>query len=225
MVFEFFKGRSDDTLEVIEKQVQEMLSNDRTTFRYATDALFGRADAAAVMSSLRDSDREVNRAERAIRREMLVFSGVAGGADLPLLLVYMSIIKDIERVGDYAKNIWDVVNDGFVFTGAPDVDAWEALFSRTDDLIGRTSTVFAERDSEAAKALLPEAEGWLETFDSEISKLVKSGSVSGAAVPRALLNRYLKRITAHLMNVMTAIVMPLDRLDYWDEDKVDRGVD
>ncbi len=33
---------------------------------------------------------------------------------------------------------------------------------------------------------------------------------------------YVNRIIAHLMNVMTAVVMPLDRLDYWDEDTIDR---
>jgi hypothetical protein len=45
---------------------------------------------------------------------------------------------------------------------------------------------------------------------------------STVGVPKALLFRHLKRITAHLMNVLTAVVMPFDRLDYWDEDKVDR---
>lgn len=33
------------------------------------------------------------------------------------------------------------------------------------------------------------------------------------------------RITAHLMNVLTAVAMPFERLDYWDEDKIDRDMD
>ncbi len=45
---------------------------------------------------------------------------------------------------------------------------------------------------------------------------------SNVGVPRALLARHFKRMTAHLMNVLTAVVMPVDRLDYWDEDKADR---
>jgi hypothetical protein len=32
----------------------------------------------------------------------------------------------------------------------------------------------------------------------------------------------LKRITAHLMNILTSLVMPIDRLDYYDEAKADR---
>ena len=39
---------------------------------------------------------------------------------------------------------------------------------------------------------------------------------------RALLYRYLKRITAHLMNVISSLVMPVHRLDYYDEKKADR---
>ena len=47
--------------------------------------------------------------------------------------------------------------------------------------------------------------------------LVHSTEPALHAVPRALLYRFLKRITAHSMNVVTAVVMPVDRLDYYDE--------
>ena len=51
---------------------------------------------------------------------------------------------------------------------------------------------------------------------------LKSEEAAREAVPRALLCRYLKRITGHLMNVITSLVMPLERLDYYDEAKADR---
>jgi hypothetical protein len=34
--------------------------------------------------------------------------------------------------------------------------------------------------------------------------------------------RYLKRVTAHVMNFLTSLVVPVDRLDYYDEAKEDR---
>ena len=34
--------------------------------------------------------------------------------------------------------------------------------------------------------------------------------------------RFLKRITAHVMNLMTSLVAPIHRLDYYDEAKDDR---
>jgi hypothetical protein len=41
-------------------------------------------------------------------------------------------------------------------------------------------------------------------------------------VVRALFHRNVKRVVAHLMNVLSAVVMPVDRLDYFDEDPEDR---
>lgn len=222
MVLDFFRSSSEGSLEKIEQSVQEMLADNNTTFGFATDAVFGRVDPSEVGKDLRKSDRQVNKGERAIRRELLVHAGVAGTADYPLMLVYMSIIKDIERVGDYSKNIWDLAVDGFSLQGAPDEPMWTDRFSRTQELINETAVIFSERNADQAVTRLSQMDEWTSDFDDEVSTLVREGSSAGPAVPRALLNRYLKRITAHLMNVMTAVVMPLDRLDYWDEDKVDR---
>ena len=222
MVLNFFRSGSEGSLDVIEQQLQEMLSDNETTFGYATDALFGRVSPEEIGKPLRKSDKQVNRGERSIRRELIIHAGVAGAADYPLMLVYMSIIKDIERVGDYSKNIWDLTVDGFTLEHAADAGMWAERIERTADLISSTASIFAERDEERAKEMLLQMDQWTDDFDDEISKLIREGSDAGAAAPRALLNRYLKRITAHLMNVMTAVVMPLDRLDYWDEDRVDR---
>lgn len=221
MVFDLFK-RGSDSLDLIEAQVQAMLDRNVTTFGLAADALFGRVAASDVMQPIRKSDRKVNRAEREIRRELIVHAGVAGPVDFPLMLVYMSIIKDIERVGDYAKNVWDLANDGFTLAGADDSADWQTRIERTKTLIGQAATIFHDRDIDGATTLLPEVDSWLSDFDAEVSAWVQSEAGASHAVPRALLNRYLKRITAHLMNVMTAVVMPFDRLDYWDEDKIDR---
>ncbi len=222
MVLDFFRSSSEGSLERIEQSVKEMLADNNTTFGLATDAVFGRVDPAEIGKDLRKSDRQVNKGERSIRRELIIHAGVAGAADYPLMLVYMSIIKDIERVGDYSKNIWDLTTDGFMLKGTPDEAMWADRFARTQDLINETAVIFSERNAEQATARLTQMDEWTSDFDDEVSTLVREGSSAGPAVPRALLNRYLKRITAHLMNVMTAVVMPLDRLDYWDEDKVDR---
>jgi hypothetical protein len=53
-----------------------------------------------------------------------------------------------------------------------------------------------------------------------VSALVTTDQPGHEAVPRALLFRYYKRIVAHLMNLLSAVVMPLDRLDYFDEERV-----
>ncbi len=55
-------------------------------------------------------------------------------------------------------------------------------------------------------------------FKILVNELVHATAPALVAVPRALLYRFLKRVAAHCANVVTAVVMPVDRLDYFDED-------
>lgn len=45
------------------------------------------------------------------------------------------------------------------------------------------------------------------------------------AAPRALFYRYIKRISAHLSNTLSSVVMPVDRLDFYKESKAVVGPD
>ncbi len=223
MVFDLFKGGGDSQLDLIETQVQEMLEHCLEAFDLAYGAVVRRHEPGEVGKTLRKSDRRVNKGERAIRRELIVHAGVRlSGADIPVLLTYMSIIKDIERVGDYAKNVWDLADDGFDLSEAEDRPVWDARADALRSLIADTARIFHERDSEAAAGAMPELDERLDVYDEEVSGWVVSDRPSNVGVPRALLARHFKRMTAHLMNVLTAVVMPVDRLDYWDEDKADR---
>jgi len=67
---------------------------------------------------------------------------------------------------------------------------------------------------------LPE-EG-IPALDDLVSAIVRGEDDRPHLVGRALAARYLKRVVAHLTNVLSAVVMPIDRLDYFDEDPEDR---
>ena len=222
MVFELFKGQSGSSLAGIEGRIQEMLSTCDRVLRLAVSAFDKDVSAAEIGEEVRKTDREVNRTERSIRRELVVHVSVHAGANLPLVLVYMSIIKDIERIGDYAKNIWDVAVAVEDQAGGPDMGVMAPLFERTIALVAEIAEIYAARDVGRATETLNRADSWLDEYDENVETLMRSSAPSTAGVPEALLNRHLKRITAHLMNVLTAVVMPFDRLDYWDEDKIDR---
>ena len=169
------------------------------------------------------TDKGVNKAERAVRRELVVHVSVRGtSADIPLVLASMSVVKDAERIGDHSKDIWDIANSGIDLSNAEDVNALMRFRDRTSQLIGETARVFGERDLEAAHALLQGADDMQDEYDDLIAEQLHTDKPAIEAVPRALLFRYFKRITAHLMNILTSLVMPIDRLDYYDEAKADR---
>ena len=223
MVLEFFRGGADQELEGVAAAIRGMLGDNRHTFDLAVNALFGGTDAAAVGPEVRESDRRVNRAERQIRRDLVVHASVRGArADLPLTLASMSIVKDAERIGDYAKNIWDLADAGVNLAGAPDTDDLMAFRDRTSQSIAETARIFGERDSAAATELIERLDGILDEYDAGVVAQLEAVGPVQDAVARALLYRYLKRISAHLANILTSLVMPLDHLDYYDEDKAER---
>jgi phosphate uptake regulator len=222
MAFKFLRDEGSERLEEIEEKVQAMLAHDRHEFELAMSALTGDAVASELNAELRDTDRKVNRLEREIRRALVVHASVFSGIDTPAVLVYMSIVKDVERVGDYAKNILDLALDGANLGAAPDAEEWRSLSTEVAELITEAGRVFRARDAERCRQMLSRGDQLLDLFDERVSALVKDGENEPQAVPRALAHRYLKRVVAHLMNLLTAVIMPLDRLDYFDEDPEDR---
>ena len=223
MVLDFFRGGGDAQLEQIEAQIRQMLVDDRHTFDTAINALIAGTDPELVRKDVHKSDRRVNKAERAVRRQLVVHVSVRGAsADISLVLASMSVVKDAERIGDYSKNIWDIANSGVDLSGAEDISVLIRYRDRISRLIGETARVFGEKDLDAAHALLQGGDDLQAEYDELIAEQLRTDRPAREAVPRALLYRYLKRITAHLLNILTSLVMPIDRLDYYDEEKADR---
>lgn len=222
MPFGFLRSEGSERLERIETTLQRMFVDDRHSFDIAMSALVGGASPGTIGEDLRSTDHRVNEAEREIRRELVVHAGVYGGIETPTILVYMSIVKDVERIGDYAKNLFDIASDGVVLDSGDLMNEVVTLRRSISEMISEVAETFAQRDGDRSRALLEQGDAMLDDFDQRVSDLV-TGRIHGAHdVAYALTYRYLKRIVAHLMNVLSAVVMPVDRLDYFDEDPEDR---
>ena len=222
MVLKFLRGEDEGRLDRIEATLQQMLVDDTHAFGLAMSTVLDGVSPHDVGRELRATDHRVNEAEREIRRELVVHASVHGGIDAPAVLVYMSIVKDIERVGDYAKNLFDIAADGGNLHEVPDIDDLQSLRHRVGEMIAQVGDTFASRDAQDARRLMSEGDALLDQFDTHVSALVRGEDQGPQAVARALLHRYLKRIVAHLMNVLSSVVMPIDRIDYFDEDPEDR---
>ncbi len=224
MVLEFFRGGADTQLEEIEGLIIQMLLDCRHTFDLAINSVIGGTEPGTVGKQISKTDVGINRAQRKVRKELVVHASVRGaGADLPMVLSSMSIVKDAERIGDYSKNIWDIADAGMDLSSADDIQLLMKYRDQTSSMIAETARVFRERDADAAHRMIQESDGVRDDYDARIRDLL-TDSDSGAsdAVARALLYRYLKRINAHAMNVLTSLVMPVHRLDFYDEKKADR---
>ena len=208
-------------LDRVREQLLQMLEIDRRTFDVASNALLSSTDVATARAQASDSDHQVNELTQEVRRELVVHASVGGDMnEMPALLLYMSIVKDIERIGDYAKNILDIAQAGADLSGAGD-DAGQlrGYRDRVSALISEVRLTFDSQDAAEAERLLTSWRTVSREMDALVNALVTADTPATYAVPRALYYRYLKRIVGHLLNIMTALVMPLDKLDFfWQED-------
>ncbi len=215
--YDLLRGRRGARIEAIESKLKKMLERDRHEVDLAMSVLLGDLAPAEANDEVRSSDQRVNEAEREIRRELVVHASVFGSIEIPCVLLYMSIVKDIERVGDYAKNLIDLALDGANLQQAPDFADWRALAAQVSAFVGDSTEAFHERDTTRTRTLIAQGDRLLTVFDDSVSALVKGADQDPSPVARALALRYLKRVVAHLVNVLTAVVMPLDCLDYLHE--------
>lgn len=222
MVFQFFKG-GDSTIDEVEATLVKMVLDGRDVYDTAMEALFGGGKSKETKRELKSTDRGINTAQRDVRRELMIHTSVHDTVDLPLVLAYMSTVKDVERIGDYSKNIYDLVKYGADFENAPDHDMLADYRDRVSTLLGDAASTFEARDEERARALIATADDFLDEYDAHVKSAFRSTDAASDAVARALYFRFLKRITAHVMNFLTSLVLPVDRLDYYDESKGDRS--
>ena len=219
MVMSFFRRPDDSGIDHIEAQVQRMVTDARHTFDLAMNAITGGsvASVVSVADEVRRTDRQINVTEMEIRRELVVHFSVHAGGDATEMLVFMNMVKDLERIGDYNKNVFDLAEEGVSFSGADDLVRILGFRDEISSRIALMGEILTVRDEERARAYIARSDELRREFDNLVNELVHSTEPALHAVPRALLYRFLKRITAHSMNVVTAVVMPVDRLDYYDE--------
>lgn len=202
-----------------------MVGDARHAFEHACRSVFGEADPASVHDDVVETDRRVNAHERAIRQRLLVHMVVHAKGAIPVALKWMSIVKDAERIGDQSKNIYDL---GRVHPEPPADAVFADLASLRDEILQQLNDLtklFDPPDEERAQRVVDTGRRLLKRCDERVMALVRGESETARPVDAALLYRHLKRVSAHAMNIATAVLVPLDRLDQWDEDDETRAPD
>lgn len=161
-------------------------------------------------------DREINGLEKKIRRKVLENLSINPQQEIVASLVLTSIIIDIERIGDYSKNILEVRNlctarDGSIIELSLMKDA-----GRIAEIFKQTLTALSEGDEETARDLMSQLNALKKGFDGFISALAEEKiSSPRRTVVNLLFARYLKRVAAHLENVASSIAFPFDMIGFY----------
>jgi len=207
--------------EEVVQYFEQMLEDGRHVFDLAANTLLGGTDPEAVKHDIWDTDKRINRNERRIRRRIVTHLATHGGAGATAHLVLMSLVKDAERIGDYGKNIFDLALLGRGVPEEAQADLLE-LRGKLSRMLAKARNIYASEDEGAARDFVANAELFSKHCDERSEAMVLREDGDGRSAAGALAYRYFKRVNAHAMNIITSVLVPVDRLDYWDEDEAGR---
>ena len=214
--------RPGNALGTMADEFAEMLRMTCDMTVRAGEIYFGRAASSEERTLIYKTDVKVNKLERAIRKHIVAHLSVQRHSpDLPYCLLLMSLVKDVERIGDYAKNLSEVVD---LYSGELPEDAIAAelkeVRTAVEEAFRASAEVFAGSDRERALALIRQGKDDAQRSDGLLARIARSGYDAGCVTALVLGARYYKRINGHLLNVLSSVVMPLHKVDYYDEDEI-----
>jgi phosphate uptake regulator len=163
-------------------------------------------------------DVEVNRLERAIRRQ-IVSHLTLHKSQVSFCLVLLMLISHAERVGDFAKNVAEVEQlGGGVVPEGPLRDELNDLIGIAHRLLEGAPSTISKQDKEQATELLRIARNASKRSDKLLVELSKSDLTPAQVTSMVLLTRFYRRITSHMKNILTSVVMPVHQVDYFADD-------
>jgi phosphate transport system protein len=194
------------------KTCQEMFEETVRSLRYS--------DTAVLKIDIREKDQQINKYQQEIRRKMLSHLAIAETKELSTALVLISIVIDVERIGDYTKNIEDLAkrHPKRLKVGKYD-DIIAQLEKEVKSKFESVIAAFTEYDIESAREVMGDHRSINKQCDQILNELVSDPTCeipSNALVALALFVRYLKRISSHLTNIVSSVANPFDMIGFKD---------
>jgi len=213
LLSDFMKSwQKKNLLTEVSGHCEEMLTIGRQMFEYSLSVLL---DNEREEEDIYAIDRRMNHLEVTVRRKIVEHLAVNPSQDVVAALFLAAIVGDIERIGDYCKNLVELARHYPEKLEGPYIDRVREIEQRLFSAYENTIRAFHGGDSELARQVMETHAEIARECDQMTDKLLADTTMCGRdAVIRALLLRFLKRVSAHLKNVASSLVNPYPRLGY-----------
>ena len=197
----------------------EMLELSRNIFSQAIIYLQETHDIE-TLKKLKKRDKEINEFQQEVRRKVLThYSVQSEKVDIANGLILINTVVDIERIGDYCKNILDLaINHPTQIISEEISEDLATIENEVKSRFDKTCEAINKQDTNIAKDMMKNYREQLTGKSDEIVNNVLSGQLdfgsSSKTAAVTLYARYLKRIGAHLKNITTTLVNPFDSIGY-----------
>ncbi len=216
----FWKGK--DFLAQVLDEFKDMLDDTRLMYEMVCSTLLEGTEDPDLKKKIYEIDDKVNKLQKKIRTRIIEHLSLRPTIDVNTCLLFMSVVKDAERLGDYCKNLYEVTE---IIERPIDKAVFSQYFNGLDKdiltLFERTKEAFIEADKSKAESSWDYEHRTAIRCDRVLKEIAKSSLSVNEAVCLALIARHFKRIVAHLTNIATSVILPLSELDYYDERRAD----
>jgi phosphate uptake regulator len=204
-------------LDLAMERSLEMLSQVREMFELSLQSLRGEG-RGVTREEIARRDKMVNKYERQVRRHVYIHLVTNSLNESYTPLVLLNLIIDIERIGDFTKNIMEVaVSHPGPLVGGKFNDELRRLEQNTKEVLEQVQTCFKNSDEELAAKIIRKNNWVTRRCDEILMELMANnehGLKPNETVAVALYTRYLKRVTAHCLNIATTLVNPFDSIGF-----------
>jgi phosphate uptake regulator len=217
---------SENLLDSAYTTTLTMLETDLRMFKASCETL-RRKNSVELPFDIKGEDRKINKFERQVRRDVLTHLSIAGTQNIVPGLVLVSIVIDVERIGDYTKNITELATmHQKRLDGGPFEENIAAIENHLHDIFPKVIELLKKQDVEMARDILRREEPIGKMSEAIVYAIVtEDGKGLGvkSAVCLSLYARHLKRINAHLTNIASAVVNPFPRLGFRMKERTPEG--
>jgi len=204
------------------KTTIKMLEFDEEMFEASVKSL-RHQDNAELSFDIYEKDKQINKYEREVRRNVLTHLTISSSKNVGPGLILISIVIDVERIGDFTKNIAElaVAHPQKLHGGLLEEELSE-IESLVENRFRDITNCLLDQDEDIARRIMSEHKNIAARCEKALSDIWSEKDKNltpGNAVILALYFRYLKRIAAHLTNIASSIINPFPRLGFREKGK------
>ena len=217
---------SENLLDSAFKTTLTMVEFDQKMYDAARKTL-RESDSDELPFDVRKTDRKINKFERQVRRHVMTHLTIAGTQNLAPGMALISIVIDVERIGDYTKNIVDLATmHKKRLKGGKHEAMLKEIETVIEDAFTKVIQVLKTHDKKLAREVMQVEEETGKKAEAIIASILsgKDKNLGTAdAVTLSMYARFLKRINAHLTNIASSIVNPFPRIGFREKRKTKKS--
>lgn len=211
-------------LEEVGTEFRAMLERTGEMAALVEPTVFSGGPGLDARRQIYELDVEVNKLERSVRKRLITHLSLSPG-NVPYSLLLMTMSKDAERVGDYIKNIAEVGDlGGGELPDGPLRAELADLIAIANRLHREVLPVLDAQNREQAIELVQLGRAAGKRCDRLIAEIAASDLAPPQVTALVLLTRFYKRLGAHLVNILSSVIMPVHKVDFYDESEFGDGV-